>query len=67
MVFGTKRKVKNHVLKISHEDDYLENVTSMKYLGVTLDQSLSWSLQVSNVIKKINRATACIRRIKSYT
>ena len=66
MVFGTKRKVKNHVLKIAHEEEYLENVTSIKYLGVTLEQSLNWSLHVSNTISKINRAIACIRRIKSF-
>ena len=63
---GTKRKIKDKVLRISHEDGYLENVTDIQYLGVTLDQSLSWSLQVSNVTKKINRAIACIRRIKTY-
>ena len=62
----TKRKISNQVLKISHGNEYLDNVTDIKYLGVTLDQSLNWTLYVSNTIKKINRAIACIRRIKSY-
>ena len=66
MVFGTKRKVKNQILRISHGEDYLENVTHTKYLGVTLDQSLNWSLHISNTISKINRAIACITRIKSF-
>ena len=67
MIFGTKRKIGNQVLKISHGNEYFDNVTDVKYLGVTLDQSLNWTLHVSNTIKKINRAMACIRRIKSYS
>ena len=66
MIFGTKRKISNQVLKISHGNEYLDNVTDLKYLGVTLDQSLNWTLHVSNTIKKIKRVIACIRRIKSY-
>ena len=46
MVFGTKRKIKNQILRISHGEDYLENVTHTKYLGVILDQSLNWSLHM---------------------
>ena len=41
MIFGTKRKIGNQVLKISHGNEYLNNVTDVKYLGVTLDQSLN--------------------------
>ena len=66
MVFGTKRKISNQLLKISHGNEYLDNVTDITYLGVTLDQSLNWTLHVSNTTKKINKAIACIRRIKSY-
>ena len=66
MVFGTKHTTKNQILKICHGRDYLENVTEIKYLGVTLDQSLSWTPHILNVTNKINRVIACTRRIKSY-
>lgn len=66
MVFGTKHKTKNQILKIYHGRNYLENVTEIKYLGVTLDQSLSWTPHILNVTNKVNRAIACTRRIKCY-
>ena len=66
MMFGTKQKIKNKIIKVKHGNDFLENVTTFKYLGVILDQSLNWSLHVSYINKKINRAIACIRRIHSY-
>ena len=37
----------------------------MCYLGVIFEQSLGWSLHISNIVKKISRNIACIRRISS--
>ena len=66
MVLGTKRKIKNQVMKIKHDNNFLDSVSDFKYLGVILDQNLNWSLHLSCINKKINRVTACVRRIQSY-
>ena len=47
MVFGTKRMIKNQVMKIRHDNNFLENVSDFKYLGVILVQNLNWSLHLS--------------------
>ena len=43
---------------------YLENVTSEKLLGVTLNHNLSWEEHISCVISKVNSKLALLRHIK---
>ena len=40
----------------------LENVESIKYLGVTIISDLKWNTQVSNVCTKANRTLGFLRR-----
>ena len=42
------------------EGTVLENVESIKYLGVTND--LKWNTHISNVCTKANRTLGCLRR-----
>ena len=39
-------------LKIKIDDDYLENSKSEKVLGVTIDESLCWTEQVTKPAKR---------------
>ena len=40
----------------------LENVESIKYLGVTITSDLRWNTHVSNVCTKANRTLGFLRR-----
>ena len=40
----------------------LKQLDSAKYLGVTIEQKLSWNVHISNVVKKANSSTAFLRR-----
>ena len=41
---------------------YLENVESMKYLGVTITSDFRWNTHVSNICTKANRTLGFLRR-----
>ena len=47
---------------ISLEGTDLENVESIKYLGVTITSDLRWNTHVSNVCTKANRTLGFLRR-----
>ena len=44
------------------EGTNLENVESIKYLGVTITSDLRWNTHVSNVCTKANRTLGFLRR-----
>ena len=41
--------------------------TSVKYLGVYLNDSLSWETHFKNVIHKLNRAIGLLSKVRHYT
>ena len=44
------------------EGTVLENVESIKYLGVTITNDLQWNTHVSNICTKANRTLGFLRR-----
>ena len=56
----------NEDLCVSLNDITLENVTSTKLLGVTLNHNMSWEEHINTIVSKINRIIALLRRIKRY-
>ena len=44
------------------EGTVLENVDSIKYLGVTITKDLKWNTHISNVCTKANRTLVFFRR-----
>ena len=48
------------------EGTVLENVESIKYLGVTITNELKWNTHISNVCTKANRTIGFVRR-NSYS
>ena len=51
-----------HSLKI--DNVILSKVTSCKFLGITLDESLSWRKQLSSINSKISKALFVIKQVK---
>ncbi len=51
-------------LSIVMNNDTLENVTSDKLLGVTIDHNLSWEKHITTIVSTINIKLVLHRRIK---
>ena len=58
----TRKWIKNIHASYTLEGTDLENVESIKYLGVTITSDLRWNTHVSNVCTKANRPLGFLRR-----
>ena len=62
MIQLTRKQIKKIHASHSLEGTNLENVESIKYLGVTITSDLRWNTHVSNVCTKANRTLGFLRR-----
>ena len=53
-------------IDIAFEDFVLENVSNIKFLGVTVDNQLSWKFHINNICKVISRNIGIINRLKFH-
>ena len=53
-------------IKISVDNFILENKSSVKLLGVTLDKSLSLKEHIQNICSKASKGIRCLHRIRGY-
>ena len=58
----SKKRIKKIHASYTLEGTDLENVESIKYLGVTITSDLRWNTHVSNVCTKANRTLGFLRR-----
>ena len=58
----TRKRIKKTHASYTLEGTDLENVESIKYLGVTITSDLRWNTHVSNVCTKANRTLGFLRR-----
>ena len=72
IVIGSRKKVKD-ILQTSAmkpslviRDEDISMIEHTKYLGVHVDQYLSWDIHIAEMIKKISRALGMIRHAKQY-
>ena len=67
VLFGSRCALsKNPELNISLEGGRLQQVNCVKYLGVMLDNILSWNAHVDHLQRKTNRIVKMLRRLR-YT
>ena len=67
MVFGTPYRLKSFPpLNIQVDNDTIEQVTSFKYLGITLDSTLSFVQHIECISRKINSRISILGRTSSY-
>ena len=63
----TNKRINKIEASYTLEGTVLENVDSIKYLGVTITNDLKWSTHVTNICTKANRTLRFLRRnIFSY-
>ena len=58
----TNRRKKKIVTNYSIHEHQLKEVKGAKYLGVTIDRTLSWNEHINNVTKKANNTRAFLQR-----
>ena len=58
----TRKRIKKIHASYTLEGTNLENVESIKYLGVTITNNLRWNTHVSNVYTEANRTLGFLRR-----
>ena len=53
MLFGTRNKTKkiNNDFKLLLDNVEINHVNSFKFLGVSIDQNLSWKIHIDNLCK----------------
>ena len=67
MIFGTNRTLeKFDDVKLIYNNNQIERVDELKYLGVKLDSKLSWSAHVDYLSKNISKRTGIIKRVKHF-
>ena len=67
MVFGSRHRLKQvPPPKFKLNNKVIGNTTSYKYLGLTLDSTLSFDKHTSNLIKTVTNKTYVLRKIRPY-
>ena len=64
MVIQSASKKLNNSLELKIDGVVLSQATHCKFLGITIDESLSWKQQVSSINSKISRALFAIKQLK---
>ena len=59
-------KKKNFSVNVTYNDVPIENVSSSKYLGLILDQNLTFVEQIKMIETKVSRASGIISKIKPF-
>ena len=66
LLFGTAQKLAGATdFKILIQGKEIDRVSKLCYLGVTLDENLSWKEHVGEVFKKVNKRLGLLSRIRS--
>jgi hypothetical protein len=51
---------------ISYKNKYIINDTNTRFLGITMDSSLSWKNHVHGLMVKLNKACYAIRSLRPF-
>jgi hypothetical protein len=50
-------------LTIGHKDKYLEEATHLKFLGIQIDNHLTWENHIDQIIPKLSAACYTVRQM----
>ena len=67
LLIGSRQRVANETLHVSVGGNRLTQVNSVRYLGVFIDSTLSWTWQIFNMVARIRYRLASIARYGSLT
>jgi len=61
--FNTKNS-RDYDLKLNYQGNYIKSSTNTKFLGMIIDDSLSWKAHIDQIMSKLNTACFVIRMIQ---
>ena len=64
MLCGNSKKRQNENFTLQLGNHNISQVNSVKYLGVHIDEMLTWKTHISNLEKKLSRACALICKLR---
>ena len=64
MLIGSRQKLKGHSVSICIGGRLLPQVQSMKYLGVVIDQHLTWKFHIEYILKRVYTKLYGLHRLK---
>ena len=65
IIFHSPRKVVPHI-SIKIDNVKLKPCNSVQYLGISIDEVLSWNKQIEDLCKKLRRANGILAKIRHY-
>ena len=66
VIFRSPRKIIDFDIKIKLNGQRLYQSSYIKYLGVLVDEHLSWKPQIYELTKKLNRSNSMLSKIRHY-
>ena len=63
MLFKGKRKIRKGI-EIIIDDKMINQVSETKFLGIYIDENLSWKSHIQNITKKVARATGILYKVR---
>jgi hypothetical protein len=53
-------------MNLSDDNKQIAHISNTKFLGIVVDNSLSWKLHIVHIIPKLSAACYAIKSVKSY-
>ena len=63
MLIGSRQRLRNHDLCISVDGKQLSRLSSVKYLGLHIDENLSWHQHTVNVVQRVYSRIHCLNHL----
>lgn len=67
IIFKSIDKKCDTEINVQLNHNTIQQVTHVKFLGVIVDQNLTWKKHISSVLKNVIKATALIAKLRYYT
>ena len=67
ILIGSKHQLEaKPKLNLFIDNIHIEQVNEVKLLGITIDSALSWSKHIDNIVRRMGRGVAMVRRVSRY-
>ena len=66
ILFRSSNKKSKHEINLSINDGDIKQVKNTIFLGIIIDECLTWSEHITQVVKKISRASGIIVNIRHF-
>ena len=63
MLIGSRLKLRNHDLFVTVHDKQLSRVSSVRYLGLHIDENFSWNQHTANIVQRVYSRILCLSRL----